>query len=155
MKNWVKLLLAGMFFLCLSGSANAITIANFGKILSGNTIDAWLLTLRFDSDLSITLTDDGSSFDFYGSSGRIGTLSGSQPQSFSGLSQGTYYAYNTTSGGSTSSPPPVTDLEDIEDPVFRTEGLELTITPVPEPATMFVFGTGLFFLAGLLRKFRS
>lgn len=156
MKNWVKLLLAGILFLFLSGTANALTIAKFGKILSNDSsIDEWLLTLIYDSDLSITLTDQNTSFTFYGAPGGPTSLSGGQTRSFSNLSSGTYYASSTTNGGSTPPSIPESDLEDINEPVYRTDGLELTITPVPEPATMFIFGTGLFFLAGLLRKVRS
>ena len=104
MKKWVKLLWVGVVFIFLSGTAQAIPIAKFGKLMtSSQTMDGWLLTLLYDSDLAITLTtDDAVSFILYdvNSGQTLQNSNGSGSFNFSGLSSGTYYAQTSLVGES-------------------------------------------------------
>ena len=165
MKKWVKLLWVGVVFLFLSGTAQALPIAKFGKLLtSSQTMDGWLLTLLYDSDLAITLTtDDAVSFILYDvdAGQTLQDSTGSGSFEFSGLSSGTYYAQTSLGGegvpqnpqNQTFTPLAEEDLPDVGENTNST--ISFSVTPVPEPATILAFGTGLIFFASVIRRVRT
>ena len=173
MKKLFRLILTFTLLLFFAGSASAIPVAKFGKYLSDDNIDIWLLSLLCDSDLSITLTtDDAISFLFHNNTGDDAGIvwqgSGSGSQSFSGrVSSGNYYVKVTKDRSDNSSPSYVDPLGDspygslpFEGDFFTDEGftgtqIDVTVSPVPEPAAIFLLGMGLLFIGGTVRKMKS